>query len=98
MRHFILVSILTGGLARIPVTAATVRTLAFDLPATTVTFDIRVADSPPGSAAKLQFEAGKSQFTAPVNLPPGRYVASSKDFNATPSSPCPTPLAAVFCS
>ena len=58
MRHLILIPILVGGLTVIPVSAAAVRTLAFDLPATTVTFDIRAADSPPGSAAKLQLEAG----------------------------------------
>jgi hypothetical protein len=96
MRHLILIPILAGGLTVIPVSAAAVRTLAFDLPATTVTFDIRAADSPPGSAAKLQLEAGKNQFTAPVNLAPGRYVATSKDFKTPAEFTLPDPASGRF--
>ncbi|MCX6879813.1 MAG: hypothetical protein NTW21_39315 [Verrucomicrobia bacterium] len=82
MRHLILMPCLAGGLALVPVAAAPVRTLAFDLPATLVTFDISPADSPADSPAKSRIEARRNQFTAPVSLPPGRYVASSSAFKA----------------
>ena len=96
MQHLILISILASGLTVIPASAADVRTLAFDLPATAVTFDIRVADSPPGSAVKLQLEAGKNQFSTPVKLAPGRYVASSKDFKTPAEFTLPDPASGRF--
>jgi hypothetical protein len=87
MRHLILLPILAGGLAVTLVTAAPVRTLAFDLPATAVTFDLIAAnnktDSKTDPKDKLRIEARMNQFSLPVSLPPGRYLASSSAFKST---------------
>jgi len=93
MRHLILIPVLAGGLAVTLVTAAPVRTLAFDLPATAVTFDLIAADHKTDrktdSKDKLQIEARMNQFSLPVSLPPGRYLASSKAFKSTDSFTLP---------
>lgn len=93
MRLSILLPVLAGGLAVTPVAATPVRTLAFDLPATAVTFDLiaanNKADSKTDPKDKLQIEARMNRFSLPVNLPPGRYLASSKAFKSTASFTLP---------
>jgi len=93
MRHLILLPILAGGLALTLVTAAPVRTLAFDLPATTVTFELVAAENKTDSNTKakdpLRIEARMNQFSLPVSLPPGRYLVSSTAFKSTDSFTLP---------
>lgn len=87
MRHLTLIALLAGGLGMIPVTAASVRTLAFDLPEAEVSFDLSPVAEKTGSeaegATKFRIGARKNQFSAPVKLPPGRYVAVSSAFPST---------------
>lgn len=80
MRRFTLFPLLAAALAAAPVAAAPVRTLAFDLPVPAVAFDIRLAASKPDSPPALQIEARRNQFSAPLDLPPGTYVATSTSF------------------
>jgi hypothetical protein len=87
MRHLILISILASGFALPAVSrAASVRTLAFDLPATEVSFDLADAaatsNNKTGDKNKLRLDARMNRFSTPVNLPPGRYLATSKDFKS----------------
>jgi len=67
-----------------PLTAIPVRTLAFDLPTSTVSFDITAADAKADGKTepheKRVLVARKNQFSTPVALPPGSYLASSKAF------------------
>jgi hypothetical protein len=84
MRHLLPIAVLVSAVAAIPATAASVRTLAFDLPATPVTFELSSAEAAAGSStAKLRIEARKSQFSERLSLPSGRYVASSSAFSAS---------------
>lgn len=89
MRHVILRSVIIGGLAITPRAAALpVRTLAFDLPTTEVSFDLAAdaastAAGKTGGKTRWHLDAHMNRFSTPVNLPPGRYLASSKDFKST---------------
>ena len=89
MRQFLLLSLLIAAYAVVPAAAIPVRTLAFDLPASKVSFDLRLDDGKPGvigdAKEKLQIEVCKNQFSTPVNLPPGSYVVSSTAFKNTAS-------------
>ena len=83
MRHLLLIPVLSGSIALFPAAAAPVRTLAFDLPATLVSFDISPADSQSEHPAKTHLEARRTQFSDPLAVPPGTYLASSSAFKAT---------------
>ena len=67
--------------------AIPVRTLAFDLPANDVTFDLAPLDKPADPKAdaknKLHLDVHVNQFSTPVSLPAGRYAATSKSFKST---------------
>ena len=83
MRHPLVIPALAAALALLPAAAAPVRTLAFDLPATLVSFDISPPDSPPDHPVRIHLEARKNQFSDPLAVPAGSYVASSSAFKAT---------------
>jgi hypothetical protein len=96
MRHFILIAALAGGLAVLPAPAASVRNLAFDLPAIVVSFDLSPADTPAGSPTLWHIEARRNQFSRPLTLPSGNYVASSSAFKATTQFSLPDTAGARF--
>jgi len=88
MRHPILLSILASVLAMPSVSMAIpVRTLAFDLPATEVGFDLitldKTKDTKPDNEKTLHLDAHMNRFSPAVSLPPGRYQATSKSFKST---------------
>jgi hypothetical protein len=82
--------------AVIPATAAPVRTLAFDLPAPSVAFEVRPASSLSDSPPVLRLEARSNQFSEPLDLPPGSYVATSGSFTATTRFSLPDTAGARF--
>ena len=83
MRHLLLIPALTAAFALLPAAAAPVRTLAFDLPVNLVSFDISLADKKSEQSSKLHFEARRNQFSEPLAIPPGTYVATSSAFKST---------------
>ncbi len=86
--HLILFAILAGGFCAAPAgSAAAVRTLAFSLPANEVSFEVIAADAEPktGGPTKTQLDVRVNRFSLPVDLPPGRYLATSKNFKSTDS-------------
>ncbi len=95
---------LTGlaALTMLPASAAPVRTLAFDLPASAVSFDVSPADAPADAArpaahpAKARLEARKNQFGEPQAMAPGSYVASSSAFKSTAQFTLPETPGARF--
>jgi hypothetical protein len=89
MRHALLVPLLCCLLAAGAATAAPVRTLAFDLPEPELAFDIRQADGKPESPPLLRIEARRNQFSDPLDLAPGRYLARSDSFAAPVSFTLP---------
>lgn len=93
MRLCFFIFLLLLGPAASPLAAASVRSLAFDLPATDVVFEIDPAEGTTAAAAegkpKLRFEVRKNQFSEPFHLMPGRHVARCKDFKSTVSFTLP---------
>ncbi|MEI7956862.1 MAG: hypothetical protein WCJ66_16985 [Verrucomicrobiota bacterium] len=89
-----------AALTLLPLTAAPVRTLAFDLPASAVSFDITPADAPAAQPAahpaKARLEARKNQFGEPQALAPGNYVASSSSFKSSAQFTLPETPGARF--
>lgn len=63
-----------------PASAAPVRTLAFDLPADEIAFEIRPAGAKPDSDPVLRIEARRNQFSDPLDLAPGNYTARCASF------------------
>lgn len=83
MRSFPQRVFLTTMLLLQPLAAAAVRTLAFELPAESVTFELKRLGDEAGEQSALRLEVRVNQFSTPVNLPAGRYAAVSKDFKST---------------
>lgn len=88
MHHLIRFSILASVLVMPSISMAIpVRTLAFDLPANEVNFDLapldKTGDGKSDSKNKLHLDARMNQFSVAVNLPPGRYQPTSKSFKST---------------
>ena len=83
MHHLLVILSLAAAIALLPAAAAPVRTLAFDLPVNWVSFDISLADKKSEHSPILHIEARKNQFSEPLAIPAGNYLATSSTFKAT---------------
>jgi hypothetical protein len=90
LMHMRFLTIIAAVLIAMPaLPAAALRTLAFDLPASTVTFEISQADGKQDGKTKWQLEVRRNQFTPSISLPPGNYVAASGAFSSPTSFTVP---------